>query len=434
LTTTAAESPSAQPSRGRRIAARVLVVLGVLLVLVSLLANFVKREALEEDAFRETSQELIANDEIREQVAATTVEQLYANVDVAARLEQRLPENLQPLAAPIAGVAREGIDRAARELLERPRVQNLFVASASLAQQAVVKVLEGETTRLSTQGGDVVLDLRPLVVQVGDRFGFLGDVEQTLPPDAARITILRSDDLETAQNVTQGLKVVADWVWIPALAAWALALWLVPGRRRRELRAIAIGFIVIGVLVLVVRRLAGSYLVENLSDSESVQPAVSEFWRILTGGLAEAGWVALVVGVIGVIGTWLTGGGERARSARRALGPLLGRTGLAWGVFALLLVLLVWALPLHRFLTTAILVVLAAAGFELMRRQVAREAALEPASAPSLPSLPWQKGPAPAPAPTQVEELERLARLKADGLLTDEEFAAAKGQALGPAS
>jgi uncharacterized membrane protein YraQ (UPF0718 family) len=113
---------------------------------------------------------------------------------------------------------------------------------------------------------------------------------------------------------------------------------------------------------------------------------------------------------------------------------LLGRTGLAWGVFALLLVLLVWALPLHRFLTTAILVVLAAAGFELMRRQVAREAALEPASAPSLPSLPWQKGPAPAPAPTQVEELERLARLKADGLLTDEEFAAAKGQALGPAS
>jgi hypothetical protein len=34
-------------------------------------------------------------------------------------------------------------------------------------------------------------------------------------------------------------------------------------------------------------------------------------------------------------------------------------------------------------------------------------------------------------APTQADELERLAGLKAQGLLTDAEFAAAKAQALG---
>jgi hypothetical protein len=160
------------------------------LLVVSLFANFVKREALDEDTFRQTSQELVANDEIRDQVAATMVEQLYANVDVAARLEARLPENLQPLAAPLAGLSREAIDRAARELLGRPRVQRLFVASASLSQEQVVKVLEGETTALQTAGGNVVLDLRPLVVQLGDRFGFLGDLSEQLPPDAGRITIL----------------------------------------------------------------------------------------------------------------------------------------------------------------------------------------------------------------------------------------------------
>ena len=114
------------------------------------------------------------------------VEQLYANVDVAARLEEQLPENLQSLAAPIAGISREAIDRAARELLDRPRVQTLFVASASLAQAQVVRVLEGDTTRLSTEEGTVVLDLRPLVVQLGDRFGFLGNVEETLPPTRPR--------------------------------------------------------------------------------------------------------------------------------------------------------------------------------------------------------------------------------------------------------
>jgi hypothetical protein len=202
----------AGPSRSRIIAARALVVLGVVLVIVSLLANFVRREALDRETFRDTSQELIANDDIRNQIAATMVDQLYANVDVAGALQQRFPDNLKPLAAPIAGLGREAIDRGAQELLARPRVQSLFVEASSLAQAQVKRVLEGETPRLQTSSGNVVLDLRPLVVRLGDRVGFLGDLDQRLPPDAAQITLLKADNLETAQNVTQGLKVVANWI------------------------------------------------------------------------------------------------------------------------------------------------------------------------------------------------------------------------------
>ena len=153
----------------------------------------------------------------------------------------------------------------------------------------MVKVLEGDTTRLQTTGGNVVLDLRPLVVQLGDRFGFLGNVSDTLPPDAGRITILRSDELDTAQSLTQALKVVANWIWIPALLAFAAALWLVPGRRRKEVRAISIGFVVAGVAILVIRRVAGSYLVDNLTDSESIRPAVDAFWTHPLGRARRGG-------------------------------------------------------------------------------------------------------------------------------------------------
>jgi hypothetical protein len=428
--TTTPTAPADGPSRGRIITARVLVVLGVLLLVVSILANWVKREALDEDAFRETSQELIAHPAIQDQLAQTMVDQLYANVDVSAQLEQKLPPNLQALAGPISGLSRELIDRGATELLARPRVQTLFVGAASVAQREVAKVLEGETTRVSTSNGDVVLDLRPLVVQLGDRFGFLGDVSQQLPPDAGRITILESDQLDTAQNLTQLLKSIANWVWILVLLCWAAAIWLVPHRRRKEVRAIAVGLIVAGVALLVIRRLAGSYLVENLTESDSVRPSVNAFWTILSDSLAEAAWVVVVIGVIGSLGAWLTGEGRHAVAARRWVGPWLSRAGIAWAVFAAILLLVVWALPLHRFLTTAILVVLGALGFEVFRRQVAREeAALGPdAPRPSI-SLPSRK-PSAAAAPTQVEELERLARLKADGLLTEEEYAAAKGRAL----
>lgn len=430
--TSTADTPSTGPSRGRVIAARALVVVGVILVIVSLLSNWVKREALDTGTFRTTSQELIAHPAIQDQIAQTMVDQLYANVDVSAQLEQKLPPNLQALAAPISGLAREAMDRAATELLGRPRVQTLFVAAASLSQSEVSKVLQGGTTRLSTTNGNVVLDLRPLVVQLGDRFGFLGNVSTQLPPDAGRITILESDQLDTAQSLTQALKSVANWIWIPALLAWAAALWLVPGRRRKETRAIAIGLIVAGVALLVIRRVAGSYLVDNLTASDSVRPAVSAFWTILSDGLAEAAWVVVFVGVIGTLGTWLTGEGRRAMSTRRWLGPWLANAGVAWAVYAVVLLLVVWALPLQRFSTTAILLVLGAVGFEIARRQAVRE--YEAEGSPERPpfAVPWGKDKAPA-SNGGVDELERLAKLRSEDLLTEDEYAAAKGRVLPPA-
>jgi hypothetical protein len=430
--TTTTDTPSSGPSRRRIIAARTLAVVGVVLVVVSLLANWVKREALDKDHFRSTSQELIAEPAIQAQLAQTMVDQLYANVDVSQQLEQKLPPNLQALAGPIAGLSRELIDRAAVELLQRPRVQTLFVTAASVSQAQVVRVLEGDSSRLDTTGGDVVLDLHPLVVQLGDRFGVLGNVSQQLPPDAGRIVVLHSDELDTAQNVTQLLKSVADWIWVPALLAWALALWIVPGRRRKEVRAIAIGLIVGGVAILVIRRLAGSYLVDHLTASESVRPAIRSFWSILSDGLAEAAWVVVLVGVIGALGAWLTGDGRRAVATRRWLGPWLRNTGVAWAAFAAVLLLLLWVLPLHRFVVTLIFVVLGAAGFEIARRQIVREYEAEGSPERARPALPWSREEAPSAPQAGVDELERLARLRSEELLTEEEYMAAKGRILAP--
>ena len=50
------DTPAAHsPSRGRIIAARTLLVLGVLLLVVSILSTYVKREALDSGQFRDTS-------------------------------------------------------------------------------------------------------------------------------------------------------------------------------------------------------------------------------------------------------------------------------------------------------------------------------------------------------------------------------------------
>ena len=162
-------APSPPPPRGlprwRIITARTLTVIGILLVVVSVLANYVKRTALDEGNFRGTARALIADDKIRNQVASTLVDQLYANTDVAATLRQKLPDNLQPLAVPIAGLVQNATESAAKQLLDRPRVQDLFVDASSLAQRQFVALLNDDKDVLRTTNGEVVLDLRPILDQ-----------------------------------------------------------------------------------------------------------------------------------------------------------------------------------------------------------------------------------------------------------------------------
>jgi len=379
-------------SRGRIIGVRVLLVVGVLLTVVSILSTYVKREALDPDQFKQTSQDLIANPAIQEQVAALMVDAFFANVDVSAELKGNLPSNLQPLAGPIAGLSQGFADTAAQKLLARPGVQDAFVELTSVSQAQMVKVLHGDTKALSTSDGNVVLELRPLVLKLGDRFGFVSNLADKIPQDSGQITILKSDDLKAAQTVTHWLEQVANFVWILAVAAWVGAIWLARGRRRQEVRALGIGLIVVGILVLLARFFAGKYLVDNLVVSETVRPAASDAWDIITKALAASGWVSLSIGALIALGAWLVGPGDRATAARAAVAPNLRRSGVAWGSFVVGIVLLTWILPIQMFRTTAVLVIASAIGFAVLRRQVAAET---PAPIPETASAPPVDTPVP---------------------------------------
>ena len=101
------------------------------------------------------------------------------------------------------------------------------------------------------------------------------------------------------------------------LVAGRPRVWLVPGRRRKEVRAIGIGLVVAGVLLLVIRSVAGNYIVDKVVVTESVRPAVHQVWEIVTDSLAASGWNAICVGLLTVLGVWLTGDGRQAVAARR---------------------------------------------------------------------------------------------------------------------
>jgi hypothetical protein len=332
----------------RMLLARVLVVLAALFAVLSLLAGYIRYQALDNETFSDSAAELIANDTIRDQIAVTLVESLYANVDVAAALEERLPPDQQGLAGPISAVARELADRAAIRVLERPRAQDLWVASLSTTHEQLLNVLDDDLTSISTEDGVVVLNLRPLVIQLGDRVAIFGRVAERLPDDAGRIEIMEADQLEAAQDVTELLNILGRFLWFVPLLLAAIAIWLAGDRRRSIVRSLAIGAIIAGTLVLVVRSVAGGYIVDNLVQTDSIRPAVSEVWEILTALLRDGALTLVGVGIVLLAGVWLVGPSARATVVRRRLAPWLDRPEIAYGAAALALALLVWWGPTEQ--------------------------------------------------------------------------------------
>src|SRR4026208_1853969 len=83
-------------SRRRAISVWTLVVVASLLLLLSSLTIWVKRQALDTDAWTNTSGQMLANDEIRGQLSIYLVDTLFNNTDANARIQQAPPANRAP--------------------------------------------------------------------------------------------------------------------------------------------------------------------------------------------------------------------------------------------------------------------------------------------------------------------------------------------------
>jgi hypothetical protein len=369
------EPQAAGPSHLRIVGARVLTIVAILLALVGMIAFYVEHTALDEDGFETISRNMIENDEIRTQVAAKAVETLFDNVDVEAVIAERLPPELQGLAPVLAGLARSGADDAADAVLEQPRVQTVWVEVTGRTQRQLVRLLDDDTTFIQVEGGAVVLDLRPLVIEIGDQVAVIGKVAERLPESSGRIVIMEASQLETAQTATTILRSVADWMWLVALAVAALAIWLARGRRRLELRAIALGLLLVGLLMLAVRRFAGDYLVDELAKDDAVKPAAHDAWEILTQVLADRAWVWIILGVITLVGVWFVGDTGRAARTRCAAAPALESRATTYGIAAVALLALALVAPQgsRGWLLALLLVGLVVAGIEVVRNIVLRE-------------------------------------------------------------
>jgi hypothetical protein len=444
---------------------RALVVVGSLLAFLSVFAIWSERQALNTDDWVTTSGHLIQNETIREAVGNYLVDQLYENVDVEKELSEKLPGDTKDLAGPISGGLRQVAGDGASKVLESSTAQELWKSANRTTHEQLLEVLEEKGDTVSTEEGKVSLNLGSLVTNLASQVGIGANLAEKLPPDAGQITVLRSDQLKTAQNVVVAVKGLALILSLLTFLAFGIAIYLSRDARWVTVLYCGIGLVAAGFAVIVFREIAGGIIVGQLVEEDSVKPAAEAAWSIGTSLMTSIATTVIVIGVLFGIAGWLASPTGSARATRRGLAPVLS-THAAYVYTGLAIVVCIYFLSaptqnLRSFLTTLVIAGLAAFGIHELRKQAIEEfpdadyAAVygrtkdrmvgavkdanlgERASKLRLPEMRKpETGGGGAEKPTvetedsRLARLERLATLHEKGVLTDEELAAEKARVL----
>jgi len=441
------------PESRHRIKVRILLGAAAVFAFLAIFTTWIDRQLLDTDEWVETSGELLEEPVISDAIADYAVDQLYTNVDVASQLQKRLPEDLKPLAPPASGALRELGTRVARQALQQPRVQGLWRDANRVAHDNLVVILEGDNETVSTETGRVVLDLRPIVLQLADRLGLAKQVDERLPGDIAQLEVADAEQLQTARTITRILEGLAWLFSLGTLALFAAAAYLAKGRRWMVVLAYGLGLVGAGLAAIALRGVAEGLVIDELARTEAARPPAEAAWLISTDLLGSIATSVILYGVLFSLASFLASPAGPALAIRQALAPnFRERAGVVWGVFAAVafLALIMWppSGPRELILTIA-LIALAAAGVEALSRKSMREfpgarsgdwwAQMRARSREARAEAGRRVGAAIRelgreddrhPDDARLERLERLGELREKGVLTAAEFRAEKKRVL----
>jgi hypothetical protein len=352
---------------GRRIGVTVLLVLATLFTTAFGFAVWANRQALDTQNWVDTSKSLLEDDEIRQTVGLFIVDRLYQSDEVQAQLEQVLPPQLAPLAKPAAAGLKQVAERNAGRVLGTDAALNAWESANRAAHQTLLRIIESNAAE-----NGVSLDLKSLFEQMATATGLPASAVDKLPPDVSTLQVAGPGQIETARNLLDTFKTLL-WVLLGlTLVTFAAAIALSPDRRRT---VVTVGgcLIFAGIALLAIRRLAGSFVVDELADAPNAHAIADNVWAISTSLLVDAAEGAMLFGLFLVLGAWLKGDGRRATAVRRSsaysmrVHPGIVRAALAAGI----LLLVIWG-PVpwtQKIWGIAIFTVLAYLWLEFVRRQ-----------------------------------------------------------------
>src|SRR4029077_9089358 len=125
--------------------------------------------------------------------------------------------------------------------------------------------------------------------------------------NAGKIEIMKEDQLDAIQTAASAIKALSVFLVIAVFGMYAVAIFLARGYRRSTLRTVGVCLAVVGVILLVVRRVAGNMLVDTLATGGASHAPARNVWLIATSLLSDLAWALIGYGIVLIVAAILAG-------------------------------------------------------------------------------------------------------------------------------
>jgi hypothetical protein len=317
-----------RPSRGSSVAAVVCLVVAAILTVPAAIAYWGQRTINDGQRYVSTVGPLVDSPEVQAAIATKVTAAIESQVDVEALLNQVFADvikskpRLAALVGPVAGAVNGLIENQVRAFIASDAFAEFWVAANTRAQQALVRVLEGESSgAVSLQDGAVVLDLSDVVDQVKQRLVDRGltivENAPPLPAEDREIVLLEAPQVDQVRTIYAFTNPLAKWLLVAVAALYLAALML---SRRRPRMTIIIGVLLAANALLLALMLSiGRQLFVNQLSGTVFGPASTVFFDQLLSYLDRGQRVLLWVGLMLVFVGWFTGDTKLATAVRSTL-------------------------------------------------------------------------------------------------------------------
>ncbi len=302
---------------GRQIAAGVLLIFALLAVLPAEILLWANRTFMNTDNYVQTVAPVIHQPAVQQAITKYATDNLFATVNIQQEVEQFLPAQAQPLAAPVASQVQGYITKAAARLVATDKFAQLWANVNQRVQTRFVAIAQNPNASPSININDIYSFISQNLSGTG--LGFLAGHQ--LPPKVSQITIIT---IPALSKIPYYVATFDDlrWLFVGLAVGLSVLALAVATRRRRMALWIGVGWMAVTVFGVITVRLIRNALLVNIPDT-TYRAAASDIWQALLRPLYEQAVVLFAAGAIIAAAAWLLGPTEIAVRSRVGLQGLL---------------------------------------------------------------------------------------------------------------
>ncbi|MEU6556548.1 hypothetical protein ABZ915_40860 [Streptomyces sp. NPDC046915] len=307
-----------------------LIILASILSILAVTAVWARDQITDTDRFVATMGPLASDPDVQQAVSRRVTDVVVQKIDVPALVDQlskaasqpgvppRVSQLIGPLTGPIENGVKSLIGAAADRVVTSQAFAKAWTDAITLAHNAMVKVLTGESGGAVKLSGDqVTIDLAPVIDQVKKQLvdAGLGPAAK-IPTVHTQFTVYSSPKLQSLQLYLRLLQILGNWLPLVAVLVAAGGVYAAWNRRHALIGAalgIAAAMLVLGIGLTVFR----TYFLNQLPPDVS-PGAAGSVYDALVHFLRKSARMVGVLAVLVALGAFFAGPSRIATTTRAA--------------------------------------------------------------------------------------------------------------------